>query len=155
VVTCSNVDNKGESENYISLKYRTPVGGEDVAAIKEAISLRFADGDEHFVTLGCVDEEPIEKGEVVYTSGKEVLCSKWNWRESDRTKLTENTKNVILVIDALPPLQQEERREIRCRSIPPSYPNLVMQRQQLSFYPQRTTGQHGSLRRSQRILVEQ
>jgi len=97
-----------DAYNYISLKYRTPVGGEDLAAIKETISLRFADGDEHFVALGHLDEEQVEKGEVVYAAGKEVLCRKWNWRESDRTKVTENTENAILVIDALPPLTKED-----------------------------------------------
>ena len=97
-----------DAYNYISLKCRTPVGGEDLAAIKETICLRFADGDEHFVALGGVDEEHVEKGEVIYATGKEVLCRKWNWRESDRTKLTENTKNAILVIDALPPLTKED-----------------------------------------------
>jgi lysyl-tRNA synthetase class 2 len=97
-----------DAYNYISLKYRTPVGGEDLAAIKETICLRFADGDEHFVALGGDDEELVEKGEVVYASGKEILCRKWNWRESERTKLTESTENAILVIDALPPLTKED-----------------------------------------------
>ena len=30
-----------------------------------------------------------------------------NWRESDNTKLTENTRNAFLVIDALPPVTKE------------------------------------------------
>ncbi len=97
-----------DAYNYISLKYRTPVGGEDSTAIKETIRLMFAEGDEHFVALGRVDEEHVEKGEVIYASGKEVLCRKWNWRESDRTKLTGDTTNAILVIDALPPLTRED-----------------------------------------------
>jgi len=93
-----------DAYNYTSLKYKTPVGGEDLASIKETVWLKIAEGGEHFVALGSTDPEFPERGEVVYVSGKEILCRKWNWRESDRTKLTENTENAILVIDALKPL---------------------------------------------------
>jgi len=93
-----------DAYNYTSLKYKTPVGGEDLVSIKETVWLKTAEGGEHFVALGSTDPEFPERGEVVYVSGKEILCRKWNWRESDRTKLTENTENAILVIDALKPL---------------------------------------------------
>jgi DNA/RNA-binding domain of Phe-tRNA-synthetase-like protein len=28
-----------------------------------------------------------------------VLCRRWNWRESDKTKLTESTSNAIVVLE--------------------------------------------------------
>lgn len=93
--------------NYISLKYRTPVGGEDLDRIEGDIYLRFAEGSEKFVILGGNEEEHPKKGEVVYADGKEVICRKWNWRESDNTKLTEETRNAFLVIDALPPVSED------------------------------------------------
>ncbi len=40
--------------NLISLKYRTPVGGEDLDRIDGNIFLKFAEGDERFVVLGAV-----------------------------------------------------------------------------------------------------
>ncbi|MEM5772881.1 MAG: phenylalanine--tRNA ligase beta subunit-related protein, partial [Candidatus Aenigmatarchaeota archaeon] len=93
--------------NYISLKYRTPVGGEDLDKIEGNIYLKFADGKERFVVLGSTKEENPKKGEVVYADDKEVICRRWNWRESENTKLTEETKNAFLVIDALPPINEE------------------------------------------------
>jgi DNA/RNA-binding domain of Phe-tRNA-synthetase-like protein len=93
--------------NYISLKYRTPVGGEDLDRIKGDICLKFADGKERFVILGGRGEENPKKDEVVYADDKEVICRRWNWRESDNTKLTEGTKNAFLVIDALPPVTKD------------------------------------------------
>ena len=56
--------------------------------------LKFADGNEKFVALGGTEEENPKQGEVVYADDKEVLCRRWNWRESDNTKLTEETKVV-------------------------------------------------------------
>lgn len=90
--------------NYISLKYKTPVGGEDLNKIQGNIYLKFADGNEKFVVLSGTEVENPKEGEVVYADDKEVICRRWNWRESDNTKLTEETKNAFLVIDALPPV---------------------------------------------------
>ncbi len=93
--------------NYISLKYRAPVGGEDLDRIEGNIYLKFATGSEKFVILGGSGGESPKKDEVVYADDKEVICRRWNWRESDNTKLTEETRNAFLVIDALPPVTED------------------------------------------------
>ncbi|MFZ3077897.1 MAG: phenylalanine--tRNA ligase beta subunit-related protein [Candidatus Aenigmatarchaeota archaeon] len=95
--------------NFISLKYRTPVGGEDLEKISGNLRLRFADGSEKFIPLGSEKNENPDAGEVVYVDDeKNVLCRRWNWRESEITKLTENTKSAIIVIEALPPLAEND-----------------------------------------------
>jgi DNA/RNA-binding domain of Phe-tRNA-synthetase-like protein len=93
--------------NYISLKYVLPVGGEDLNMIKGDLILGFADGAELFVRLGGTENEPPQPGEVVYKDEEGVACRRWNWREADRTKLTEETKNAIIVIEALLPATRE------------------------------------------------
>ena len=102
-----HINNIVDIYNYISIKYRTPVGGEDFDKLRGDLSLRFADGSEKFTPLGSEENEPPEEGEVVYADEKEVVCRRWNWRESDKTKLTEDTKRFILVIDALPPVTKD------------------------------------------------
>ena len=98
-----------DAYNYLSWKYRTPVGGEDLVSIGDKrIELKVANGQEHFVALGEANSEPVDAGEVVYAAGNEVLCRRWNWRESEITKLTEATKDAFLVIDALPPLTKDD-----------------------------------------------
>jgi len=87
--------------NYISIKYVLPVGGEDLSRIKGAIRLRFAEGTEQFCRIGSDVNEPPEKGEVIYADDIGVLCRRFNWREADRTKLTEKTKKAVLVIESL------------------------------------------------------
>ena len=89
--------------NYVSLAHVLPVGGEDMQAIHGNVHLAFAEGTEQFVRLNGTENEPPTEGEVVYKDDDGILCRRWNWREADRTKLTQATKNVIIVIDALAP----------------------------------------------------
>ncbi|MFH0791721.1 MAG: phenylalanine--tRNA ligase beta subunit-related protein [bacterium] len=93
--------------NYISLKYVVTVGGEDIEKTKGDIVLGFALGDEPFTRLGGEENEPPSAGEVIYKDELGVLCRRWNWWEADRTKLTEETKNAIIVIEGLPPMGNE------------------------------------------------
>jgi len=92
--------------NYISLKYIIPVGGEDLDKIKGDLVLGFAKGDESFIRLGGLENEPPKPGEVVYKDETGVVCRRWNWREAERTKLTEETENAVIVIEGLPPISK-------------------------------------------------
>ncbi len=94
--------------NFVSLKYVVPVGGEDIHTIIGDVQLTFATGSEEFIRLGGTENEPPEKGEVIYKDDASVLCRRWNWREADRTKLTPRTTDAIIVIDALPPLTRAD-----------------------------------------------
>jgi lysyl-tRNA synthetase class 2 len=98
--------------NYISIKHIIPAGGDDMAKVDGDVTLKFAVGDEPFIALNSQERETAKEGEVVYADSKEVLCRRWNWRECDKTKMTEDTKDVILVVEALPPVTREELGEI-------------------------------------------
>jgi DNA/RNA-binding domain of Phe-tRNA-synthetase-like protein len=96
--------------NTISLKHLLPCGGEDLAAIVGDIRLTRALGDEPFVPLGGTESEPPPPGAVIYRDDLGAICSCWNWREADRTKLTETTTDAFLCIEALPPTGAEALR---------------------------------------------
>ena len=98
--------------NYISIKHTIPAGGDDIAKVDGDIILKFAAGDEPFTALNSQERETAKEGEVVYADSKEVLCRRWNWRECDKTKMTEETKDVILVVEALPPVTREGLAEV-------------------------------------------
>lgn len=93
--------------NYISLKYVLPVGGEDLDKIRGDLILDFAKGNESFIRLGGTENESPLSGEVVYKDEEGVICRRWNWREADRTKLSGETKNAVIVIEGLSPIQRE------------------------------------------------
>lgn len=90
--------------NYVSLHHMVPVGGDDLAKVQGDIELRFARGDEPFLPLGSCEVQRAKEGEIIYADEREVLCRRWNWRESDKTKMTEETQDVLLVSEGLPPV---------------------------------------------------
>lgn len=98
--------------NYISLKHMIPVGGDDTNKIDGDITLRFATGEEPFIRLNSEEVDHPKEGEVIYADDKEVLCRRWNWRECDKSKMTEQTKNIALVVEGLSPVTEEEVRLI-------------------------------------------
>lgn len=93
--------------NSISLKYALPCGGEDIDTFVGHVRLTKAVGDEPFVTLGTDENAPPYEGEIVYKDDAGGICRCWNWRESVRTMLTEETQNAFLCIE----LVDEERIE--------------------------------------------
>ena len=93
--------------NCISLRYALPCGGEDIDTFVGDIKLTKAVGNENFITLGTDKSEPPYEGEIIYKDNEGAICRCWNWRESVRTMLTENTKNAFLCIE----LTDEKRTE--------------------------------------------
>ena len=85
--------------NIISLRYIVCAGAEDIDACEGDIRLAFAEGTESFLPLGENIEDPPTKGELV------------NWREGDRTKITDSTKQAVVVIEGFAPFSQEDLRK--------------------------------------------
>jgi len=94
--------------NYISLKYQVPVGGDDLDEVEGDITLRFALGDEVFIRLNSDVIDHPKEGEIIYSDDKEVLCRRWNWRECNKSKMTEDSKNIMLVVEGLSPINLED-----------------------------------------------
>ncbi len=88
-----------------------PCGGEDLDQMEGDLRLALADGTEPFMTIGSDENDPPKEGEVVYKDDAGCVCRCWNWREADRTKLTEDTKNAILVIESLESNREGELKE--------------------------------------------
>ena len=96
--------------NAISLRHQLPVGGEDLAKIVGDVRLTRAQGDESFTPLGAERPESPPPGAVIYQDDDSVICSCWNWREAERTMLTEATTDAVLVIESIPPLDPDAAR---------------------------------------------
>lgn len=87
--------------NTISLQYGVPVGGEDLAKIAGNVRLTLAEGGESFRPLGADEDEPALPGELVYKDDEGAMCRCWNWREAERTMLTDTTTDAIMVLEAV------------------------------------------------------
>ena len=90
--------------NINSIEDKIPVGGDDVIRAAGSLELRYADGSETFTPLGNPDssEHPVS-GEVIYvvSESKEVMCRRWNWRNGHNTRIAEDTRIIVMNIDAL------------------------------------------------------
>ncbi len=89
--------------NYISIKYCLPCGGDDTACIEGDLVLGVSDGTESFLALGSDKEESPVPGEVIYFDSltKNVMCRRWNWRNGDKTKITEDSRQLVINIDCM------------------------------------------------------
>ena len=87
--------------NSVSLKYLVPMGGHDLNTLKGNIYLKFAEGWEPFAPMGGGETAIVPKGELVYRDDQEVLTRNWVWRQCEKDKATEETKNIFIPIDVL------------------------------------------------------
>ena len=95
--------------NVVSLRHLVPVGGEDLSTVEGDVELAFAGANEPAVRLlGEPEARPPKPGEVIYRDAVGALCRRWNWKEADRTKLTDRTRDGFLVVEALPPVTRAE-----------------------------------------------
>jgi DNA/RNA-binding domain of Phe-tRNA-synthetase-like protein len=90
--------------NVVSLRHLLPAGGEDLRSVEGPVRLTFAaPAEPPVVLLGEAEARPPHPGEVIYKDAVGTLCRRWNWKEADRTKLTPETTDALLVLEALPP----------------------------------------------------
>ena len=87
--------------NSVSMAYALPCGGEDMDKLVGGLSLGQAKGGEPFFPLGAEEDAPALEGEIIYYDQDGAVCRCLNWREAQRTMLTEDTKDAILVIEAI------------------------------------------------------
>ena len=91
--------------NSISVKHLIPMGGFDTDKVSGDIFLRFSPGGERFLPLGAKEGKETYEGEAVYADNKRILTRRWNYRDCDETKITEETENVAMFIDGSPEIQ--------------------------------------------------
>lgn len=94
--------------NLISLKYLLPSGGEDIDHLNGNTHLTVAHANEVAVlAFGEKEAKSPEPGEVIYKDQGGTLCRRWNWRGTERSKLTAKTKNAFFIFESLPPVNSE------------------------------------------------
>ena len=94
--------------NAISLKYALPVGGEDVDAFVGDVRLGITDGGDAFRALGEDEDDPTLPGELCYRDDAGAICRCFNWRDGQRTALSDDSKNAFLVIECVDPSRKDD-----------------------------------------------
>ena len=90
-----------DAYNHISTKHGIPMGGYDITNLPaNDITLRYGKRGDKFQPLGLNQVEKIkDESEVVYYSGDDVICRYWNNKDSEITKITENTTKLVIILD--------------------------------------------------------
>ena len=97
--------------NTVSLTYGLPCGGEDIDTFKGDMVLTKAGGGELFLALGDEEYDNALPGEILYKDDEGAVCRCWNWRDGQRTMLTENTTRAFLIIESVDPERGEDLRK--------------------------------------------
>lgn len=122
--------------NAVSVRHVLPVGGEDLARYEGDIRLIRAAGDEPFDTVASgepVLERP-ETGEVVWVDGRGVTCRRWNWRQCTRTRLTDDSRDVLFLLERLAPMPLaalDAAADALVAAVLSRYPQAVVERRRL------------------------
>ncbi len=84
----------------VELEFFLPVGGYDLDRIAGDIMLRRSAGKETFVPIGATRLEMTDPEEIVYADSLRVLTRRWNFRDCDHCKITEESTNIVLFTEA-------------------------------------------------------
>lgn len=85
--------------NSASLKYGIPCGAEDIDTFEGDLLLGVTEGNDEFYALGDAENSPTLKGEICYRDNKGAVCRCFNWRDGQRTMITENTQNAFVIME--------------------------------------------------------
>lgn len=85
--------------NYISLKYKVPVGVHDADTISGELNVRLATEEDCALEENSMEKDPLTVGEPVYAAGTSVRTRRWLWRQMPAGRVTENSVNFVFPID--------------------------------------------------------
>lgn len=95
-----NINTLVDLGNALSLKYNIPLGIHDIDRFSGDMEIKKSTGNEDFIPFGGNTVEHPDKGEVIYVSGTDVKTRRWTWRQGENSKITEDTTNVFIPLDA-------------------------------------------------------
>ena len=88
----------------IEAEFYLPIGGYDLDHIVGDITLRLSPGEEPFTPIGGGEaEEKTYAGEVVYADSEKILTRRWNYRDCDAAKITQESHDIALFCEATMP----------------------------------------------------
>ena len=84
--------------NIISIDSKLCLGAHDIDKVSGNVTLKIIDGTENFIPLGSEESKPVASGEYSFVDDdNDVIC--WlDIRQVDKTKVTENSKNVLYLV---------------------------------------------------------
>jgi len=96
-----------DTYNLASIKTRIALATFDSDKLEGDLLMRFAEEGEQFVGIGMEKPLILRGGEIV-VSDKKKLVAIYPYRDADNTKVTEETKNLMMVVCGVPGIPKQE-----------------------------------------------
>jgi DNA/RNA-binding domain of Phe-tRNA-synthetase-like protein len=99
-----------DAYNLASMKTIIPISGFDKNQLNPPFQIRFAKNGETFTGIGMNKPVTLTGKMLVLADEKEILCI-YPYRDSDHTKITEQTRNVLIVGYGAPEITDEQLKK--------------------------------------------
>ena len=97
-----------DAYNLVVMKNHVSIGAFDLDKMTLPVGLKRAKSTDQIVLIGDEKPTPIEDGAVCYYDGKGPYNLYFNYRDADRTKVTLNTKNILINVDGVHDITSEQ-----------------------------------------------
>jgi DNA/RNA-binding domain of Phe-tRNA-synthetase-like protein len=87
--------------NAVSLAFAIPVAVFDVAKISRGLEVRYAAGDEEYLTFAGETEHPGPHEVIFADQARQVHARRWTNRQSGRSAVQDSTATVLIVTEAM------------------------------------------------------
>lgn len=99
-----------DAYNLASMKTIIPISGFDKDTLNPPFNVRFAEEDEPFTGIGMDKPLSLKSNMLVLADAKQVLCI-YPHRDAAQTKITEKTRNILLVGYGAPGITEQHLEE--------------------------------------------
>jgi len=104
------ISNVVDAYNLASLKTIIPLSGYDLDIVFPPLVIRFSRENDVFQGIGMPSPIKLERKMLLLTDQKRILCI-YPYRDSDATKITSRTRNVLIVGYGAPKIENEKLEE--------------------------------------------
>ena len=99
-----------DAYNLASMKTMIPISGFDKEKLNPPFNVRFAENGEDFTGIGMNKPTTLTSKMLVLADSKRVLCI-YPHRDAEQTKITEKTKNILIVGYGAPGITEQQLEE--------------------------------------------
>jgi DNA/RNA-binding domain of Phe-tRNA-synthetase-like protein len=99
-----------DAYNLASMKTIIPISGFDKERLNPSFQIRFAKSGETFMGIG-MDKATALTGNMLVLADEKQVLSIYPYRDSDHTKITEETRDVLIIGYGAPEITREQLRE--------------------------------------------
>ncbi len=107
-----NINNVVDTYNVTSIEFAIPMAAYNLDAVDAPIILRKAEEKDQITKI--LEEKPtdVPKGSLCYSDKTGVICMNYNYRDSDRTKITNETDRIIVFVDGHNEITEEYIKKV-------------------------------------------